>query len=143
MTARELALLQGGTTASPPSATPKSPYRSKLEARYAMHLEALRLDGQIAQWTYEPVKFRLGLPGRRCWYTIDFEVVVSHLPGHVQIEYHAVTGYTRDDARVKIEAVANLYSWYTFVIIREDRHATCEGWTREVVGTKKGMPSNV
>lgn len=76
---------------------------NKTERAYADDLELRRLAGEILRWRFEPLKFRIG---HACFYTPDFEVVLPD--GTVQ--YHEVKGFWRDDARVKIKAVASLFN---------------------------------
>jgi hypothetical protein len=81
----------------------RSRFRSKLEADYANYLEALRLAGDILRWEYEPETFTLA---HRCKYTPDWKVWRGDAlrPRH---EWHATTGWTRDDATVKLKWFAD------------------------------------
>jgi hypothetical protein len=53
----------------PPPKPTAAPYRSKLEAKYASHLEMLRIAGKIQEWRYEPIRLRLA---KLTTYTPDF-----------------------------------------------------------------------
>lgn len=88
--------------------TPKSPYASKLEGRYAQHLELLRRGECILGWKHAGLKFKLAR--HRCWYEIDFQVLTTEST----LELHEVKGYWRDDARVKIKCAAALNPWFRF-----------------------------
>lgn len=84
---------------------------NKTERRYADHLELQRVMGEVDGWRFEPLKFRIG---HGCFYTPDFEVVTAD--GY--LEYHEVKGFWRDDARVKIKAVARLFRDRKFIAVQ-------------------------
>jgi hypothetical protein len=87
---------------------PASPYRSKTESHYAARLFSLRVIGQIHDWRYEAVTLRLG---DRVRFTPDFRVVMAD----GTVELHEVKGaYTREDARIKLQAAATLFQEYRF-----------------------------
>jgi hypothetical protein len=95
---------------------------NKTEQAYSEHLEALRLAGELRAWRFEPLKFRIG---RGCYYTPDFEVITAE--GY--LEYHEVKGWWRDDARVKIKAVASLFPDRRFIAVQKSK----AGWKVEEI----------
>lgn len=82
-----------------------------LERRYAQRLSLLKRAGKIQTYRFEAVRFRLA---DRCWYTPDFLVV---LPNNA-IECHETKGFMRDDAAIKWKAVADLYPFWRFFLVR-------------------------
>lgn len=84
---------------------------NKTEAKYAAHLETLRMSGSVAWYKFEPCKFRLA---DLTFYTPDFMVM---LPTGL-IELHEVKGARaifQDDARAKIKVAAELFPLFRFV----------------------------
>ena len=92
-----------------------------LEARYASHLDTLKLTGQITSYRFECVKLRLA---RKTFLTVDFWVVTPD--GF--IELHEVKGFWEDDARVKTKVAAEMYHEFHFVGVTFDKRA---GWQYE------------
>ena len=81
----------------------KSGVMNSLEKSYSLRLEALKLTGEIKWYIFESVNLRIGV---KCHYRVDFMVQNSD----DVIEFHEVKGgYWRDDARVKIKAVADKF----------------------------------
>jgi len=93
---------------------------NKLETRYAAELEARRLAGEIASWSFEPEKLRLA---DRTFYEPDFRVVLAD----GLIEFHEVKGFWEDDARVKVKVAAEQHP-YAFVGVTHSKQA---GWEFE------------
>lgn len=79
---------------------------NRTESSYALELEARKHAGEIAEWYYEAVTFKLG---NVCRYTPDFLVV---LPDG-RLELHEVKGHWRDDAKVKLRVAADKFP-FTF-----------------------------
>lgn len=75
---------------------------NKLERDYAMQLAVRKAAGEITDWRFEAINFRLA---NRCWYTPDF--VIFHTNG--MLETVEVKGFWRDDARVKWKVAAEMY----------------------------------
>ena len=100
---------------------------NKLERAYADHLGILQRIGEVTRWRFEPLKFKLG---KACFYTPDFEVVA--IDG--TLEYHEVKGHWREDARVKIKAVAALFRDRKFLAVTRPRKA----WIVEVIDPPAG-----
>ena len=105
---------------------PVPPYRSKLEADYANHLELLKRAGEIIGWWYEPINFRL--PGQRNFYKPDFLVQrqiwlpVGEIP-IATIEIHEVKGWSRNrrEGITKLKTSAGLNPWATFSLVTYER----------------------
>ena len=91
---------------------------NKTEAAYAELLELARSLGEIDYFVFEQVHLRLA---HRTFYIPDFMVVRNGKP----VEFHEVKGgkmvngksrgYWREDARLKIKAVAELHPWARFI----------------------------
>jgi hypothetical protein len=82
---------------------------NRLEQQYANHLELRRIAGDILWWSYEAIKFRLA---KATYYTPDFVVMMPD----GELQCHEVKGFWRDDARVKIKVVAEVFP-ITFVAV--------------------------
>ena len=99
-----------------------SPYRSKLESRYAAHLDLLVKAGEIRRWEYEPISLKLGDKAR---YRADFLVV---LPGGLERrpELHEVKGKwikNRRDGLTHLKWAAQKYGdVFTFRLIEWNGH---------------------
>ena len=89
---------------------------NKTEARYAEQLELLKKAGEILDWQYEAVKFKLA---PNTYYTPDFMVVKQDM-----IIFVEVKGYLREDANVKFKAVADKFPWFKWEMIRWKNKAT-------------------
>ncbi len=89
----------------------ESPYRSKLEARYAGYLDLLKQAGEIIGYQYEPIRFLL--PGKRNTYKADF--LVQRLDRSIEI--HEVKGYHKNlrDSVTKCKTAAGLNWWGKFI----------------------------
>jgi hypothetical protein len=94
-----------------------SPYRSKLEALYAAHLDMLVSAGEIRRWEYEPMSLKLSL-GKR--YRPDF-MVVPPLGAEAKPEMHEVKGKwtkNRRDSMTHLKWAAQRYGdVFTFRLI--------------------------
>ncbi|WP_230942436.1 hypothetical protein [Burkholderia stagnalis] len=93
---------------------------NKTEAAYADLLAARLHVGEVVEFKFESLKFRLA---DHTWYTPDFAVV---LPDGTR-EIHEVKGRWTDDARVKIKVAAELFPHYLFIAIRRVKGE----WVRE------------
>lgn len=85
---------------------------NKTETRYAEMLELLKRAGEIVEWRFEGIKFKLGED--RCWYTPDFFVV-----GPEAFEIHEIKGgfiHSRDMVRFK--TAAHQYPWFEFRMVQ-------------------------
>lgn len=82
---------------------------NKLETKYAQHLEALRLQGEIQWFKFEGMKFVLA---PKTSYTPDFAVLMKN--GEMQM--HECKGFMMEDANVKIKLAAELFPFRFFVV---------------------------
>jgi len=83
---------------------------NKTEALYASILELQKRAGDIVDYAYESVKFRLA---NGTWYTPDFFVVRKD-----HFEVIEIKGFLRDDAAVKFKVAAEQYPWIKWRMIR-------------------------
>lgn len=99
-----------------------SPYRSKLEARYAAHLDLLVKSGEIRRWEYEPISLKLA-NGKR--YRPDFLVVLP-AGAEAKAELHEVKGRwtkNRRDGMTHLTWAAQRYGdVFTFRLIEWKGH---------------------
>ncbi len=115
-----------------PAATAKGRHRpefgemNKLEAKYAAHLESLRLDGTILWWKFGALGLSLA---KKTWYRPDFMVMLAS----GEMEIHETKGFWEDDARVKIKVAAELFP-FRFVAIQAKAKKHGGGWSVEVIG---------
>lgn len=82
---------------------------NKTEAKYADHLEALRIAGKVLWFKFEAIKLRLA---SNTFYTPDFLVMAAD----ESLELHEVKGHWEDDARVKIKVVAEQYPFRVLAV---------------------------
>lgn len=83
------------------------------ESAYAQTLEIQKRTGEIVDYKFEKLKFKLA---DRTFYTPDFFVV-----RHDGFEIHEVKGFWRDDARVKIKVAAEMFRWFRFVAVTKKK----------------------
>lgn len=89
---------------------------NKGEAKYASHLEAQRVAGEVIWWKFEGVKLRLA---DNTFYTCDFAVLAKD----GVLEMHEYKGFWQDDARVKIKVAASIYPFrFVAVMPRAAKH---------------------
>jgi len=88
--------------------------QNKLEQAYDSHLEILKRAGEIVDYGFEAIKFKVGV--KRCWYTVDFWVLAKD----GVLECHETKGWMRDDARVKLQSAARQYQHFRFFLVRKD-----------------------
>jgi len=96
---------------------------NKLEARYSVHLEYRRLNGEVAWWAFDSLKLRLA---KDTFYETDFVVMLSD----GTLEVHEVKGHWEDDARVKVKVAASLFPFQFFGVTTTSRTGTSD-WTFE------------
>lgn len=82
-----------------------------LEKWYAAHLDMLKASGNIIDYWFEGVKFRLA---DKTFYSPDFLVMMANC----ELEVHECKGYMLDDANVKIKVAAEMYP-FKFKVIRK------------------------
>jgi hypothetical protein len=80
------------------------------EMRYAALLEFKKSTGDIQDYKFESVKFKLA---DKTTYTPDFFVITND-----SVECHEVKGFLRDDAAVKFKVAAAAFPWFRWVMIR-------------------------
>jgi len=83
---------------------------NRMEADYANRLEGLKQAGEILDYRFEAIKFRLA---DRTYYSPDFLVIFED-----HFEVHECKGFWEDDARVKIKVTAETFPWFRFVAIQ-------------------------
>lgn len=116
MTAEQFARRARGRTSQPGK-------MNRTESRYAAHLEARRLAGEITWFAFEPWKFRLA---DRTFLTPDFGVMLAD----GLLECHEVKGFWEDDARVKIKVAAEQHWMFRWLAVQEAKGR----WTVEAFG---------
>ena len=82
---------------------------NKLEQQYQQYLDILKRAGEIVDYRFEAIKFRLA---DKTFYTPDFMITKSD-----RIEFHEVKGHWEDDAKVKIKVVAEMYPEFLFYAV--------------------------
>lgn len=98
---------------------------NKTETRYAQHLEAFRMCGEVVWYAFEPMKFRLA---DNTHWTPDFGVMVAVDPMEIvanlpkRITFVDVKGtrkngkpWVEEDAQLKIKVCARLFPMFRFV----------------------------
>lgn len=107
--ARIAALAAAPATPKEPKSTDPRSRMNQTELRYSQILDARLRTGEIIEWAFEDLTFRVGLERTR--YTPDFFV---RLPNGA-LELHEIKGArTWEDARVKFQAAAKQYPWVTW-----------------------------
>lgn len=118
----------------PVSSPVPSPYKSKLEAAWALKLAGEKWAGHILAWWYEPLNFRL--PGMKNFYKPDFLVeenwLVKNYPLTVRLTFYEVKGWSQSNDRslVKMKTAAGLTPWARFMLVKWINGAWVE---REIV----------
>lgn len=98
------------------------------EAKYAAHLNELKLTGSVLWWKFEPIKLLLA---PQTTLTPDFMVMLAD----GTIEMHDVKGSKAiyaDDAKVKMKVAASEYP-FVFRVVYPVRKAQGGGWEIEAV----------
>jgi len=97
------------------------------EQEYAWYLQSLLQQGEIHDWQFEPLKFRIG-NDHKCTYTPDFLVVNKE----GEIEIHEVKGFWQDDARVKIKCACEKFPYFRWRAIKKKPKKDGGGWDVEL-----------
>lgn len=84
---------------------------NSLEKWYANHLDNLKHAGNIKEYWFESVKFKLA---DKTFYTPDFMVMMANN----ELEIHECKGFMLDDANVKIKVAANIFP-FKFRLIKK------------------------
>jgi hypothetical protein len=104
---------------------------NKVEKEFSLLLESLRAVGEVLDWGFEKIKFKLA---DNTYFEIDFYYVKSDLSLHL-VECKAAwkqkdgsyKAHWEDDARVKIKVAAQQFPFFRF-------HGAAKapaGWIRE------------
>lgn len=99
---------------------------TKTEERYAELLQARKLAGEIIDWQYEGVTFKLA---KLCSYTPDFDVWLAD--GTMEFVDTKGTGPMDDKSRVKVKVAAEKFPQFLFVIEQQQTKKSGGGWKRE------------
>lgn len=97
---------------------------NKTEKRRALELDAMKARGEICEWWYEAVTFKLAHDTR---YTPDF--LVQEMDGSLRLE-EVKGGFFRDDAKVKAKVCASLFPFPLVVLQQKSKRS---GWTTILV----------
>ena len=92
---------------------------NKTERRYAEEVLGPRMAaGEVIWWRFESVNFRIG---HNCYYRADFLVQLADR----SMEIHETKGHMRDDARVKISVMKEMYPYRVWLCrwVKPDRKA--------------------
>lgn len=108
-------------------AVPHDHRMNKTERNYANHLQKMKMAGEIVDWKHEPFNLRLA---DRTFYKPDFVVVTTE--GYIEV--HEVKGRWQDDALVKIKTAAEMFPWFTFRAVFNEKGF----WKSRFFNTKKG-----
>jgi hypothetical protein len=101
----------------------KKPKMNRLEQRYADNLELKKIAGEIIDWKFNAIRFRLA---EGAYYKPDFFIVYPD-----RFEIHETKGHWREAARVRIKTAAELYPWFKWVAVKWDAKG---GWQFEHFG---------
>ena len=88
---------------------------NRMEKAFAGRLELFKKSGEITDYRFEAVTLRLT---PKTTYTPDFLVVTDH------ITLYEVKGFRRDDAMVKLKVAAEMFPFFEFILVTQDR----QGW---------------
>lgn len=110
----------------------------KTEEAYAALLQAMKLAGDIAEWRFESVTFKLAEGSR---YTPDFEIV--HNDG--LIEYVDVkAGAIDEKSKTKIKQAREIWYMFDFTMLLKQSKKTGGGWSEvPMVGNDAPRESEV
>jgi hypothetical protein len=99
---------------------------NKSESEYSELLERRKLTGQVLDYKFEAITFKLA-PDTR--FTPDFFVLLSNM----EIEIHECKGFMMGDAHVKIKLAAELFP-FRFFLCRKKLKRDGGGWDVKEVG---------
>jgi hypothetical protein len=101
---------------------------NKTEAAFSVHLEYLRLNGEVLWWRFDCVKLRIA---PATFLTVDFAVLMKD--GHLCfIDVKGHRAIYQDDARVKMKVAADTYPVKFFVSFPQGKLGA-SGWDMEEV----------
>ena len=106
----------------------KSGSMNKTEQDYAVHLDELKLAGDVQWWGFECFNLKLTGDGaeQNTFYKPDFAVI--NAAG--ELEFHETKGFWTDDAKVKIKVAAGKYP-FRFVAMKKLAKKAGGGWVGE------------
>ncbi len=96
----------------------RQPEMNKYEAEHAWLLEAMRRNGEIQWYRFNPLRLILGAD---CTYQPDFMVLLAD--GTVEFQ-NVKGGFFRDDAKVKLRVAAQEFPMFRFRLFQKTR----QGW---------------
>lgn len=108
-----------------------TPYKSKLEARFAQYVEILRRLVELEHYWYEPVTFKL--PGG-VRYTPDFLIQRGSVGPSYQrsgrMEFHEVKGHHKNkrDSLTRLKIAAALHPWARWCLVEWQGGRWKETW---------------
>ena len=114
----------GTIAGSSPAAVTKKPRMNKLEAEWAMILEARKRAGEIIWYQFEGLRLRLA---NGAYFTPDFPVLTKD----GALEFCEVKGFWREAARLRIRVAADLYPFWKFYAVRKIKKKDGGGWDIE------------
>ena len=91
----------------------KSGVMNSLERWYASRLDILKNSGDVIDYWFESVKFKLA---DKTFYTPDFLVMMANC----ELEIHECKGFMLDDANVKIKVAADKFP-FKFKLIKNNK----------------------
>lgn len=95
-----------------------------LEKDYALVLEARKRAGEVSEYHFEAVTFKLA---HDCRLTPDFFVVLAD----GTVEFHDAKGFFREDAKIKMRVAADKFP-FRFLAVRRLTRRQGGGWAEEV-----------
>lgn len=98
---------------------------NRTESRYAEALQIRKLAGEVIEWHFEPIKFRLS---DNCFYSPDF--MVHRADGVVEFVDVKGGGPIDDKSIVKIKVAAEKFFEFLFVMEKEQPKKIGGGWKR-------------
>lgn len=107
---------------------------NKSEAKYAEHLDALKIAGKVIWYRFEGLKLRLA---DNTFYTPDFAVITADLV----LECHEVKGFWQDDARAKIKIAAEMYP-FRFKAFKAEAKKRGGGYAEEDFSNSEHEPTD-
>jgi hypothetical protein len=108
----------------PRAAKPKAlgeEFDSLLELDFAAHLQLLKDNGEIDEWRYHPLKFRIA---KNCTYEPDF---LTRKGEHFTV--YEVKGSWKAknarDSRTRLEVAAFMYQWFSWRGVTREKGVWC------------------
>ena len=99
---------------------------NKTESDYAELLQVRKLNGEIIEWQFESITFKLA---KLCTYTPDFAVWM--FDGTMEFIDCKGSGPMDDKSRVKVKCAAEKFPQFLFAIEQRQTKKNGGGWKRE------------